>query len=231
MSGSAVPTPEIALDHLVVACRSLDAGRAWCEATLGVAPQPGGRHALMGTHNLLLSLASQQYPKAYLELIAIDPEAPAPAQPRWFDLDDPSLQTTVATPRLVHWVARSDDVEATVAALRAVGADPGRIVAAERMTPRGMLRWRITLPDDGRRPLAGAMPLWIQWSGEHPSGALPVSGVAIESIEVGGITQELAARLGSLARQADSSAPLSAVLIGPRGRVTLTSPASTPFSA
>ena len=44
----------IALDHLVVACRSLDAGRAWCEATFGVAPQPGGRHALMGTHNLLL---------------------------------------------------------------------------------------------------------------------------------------------------------------------------------
>ena len=50
--------PAIALDHLVVACRSLDAGRAWCEATFGVAPQPGGRHALMGTHNLLLSIAS-----------------------------------------------------------------------------------------------------------------------------------------------------------------------------
>jgi hypothetical protein len=219
------PLPTIALDHLVVACRSLDAGRAWCEATFGVVPQPGGRHALMGTHNLLLALASARYPKAYLELIAIDPEAPAPAQPRWFDLDDAALQRAIAIPRLVHWVARSDDVEATVAALRAGGADPGRIVAAERMTPHGMLRWRITLPGDGRRPSAGAMPLWIQWSGEHPGDALPASGITIESLEVSGISDALAAWLGSLADRADSSSPLSAVLIGPRGRVTLTSPA------
>jgi hypothetical protein len=216
--------PAIALDHLVVACRSLDAARAWCEATFGVAPEPGGRHALMGTHNLLLSLACERYPKAYLELIAIDPEAAAPAQPRWFDLDAASLQAAIASPRLVHWVARSEDVEATVAALRAVGADPGRIVAAERMTPGGMLRWRITLPADGRRHSAGAMPLWIQWSGEHPSEALPASGIAIESIEVGGIARELAAQLGALVGRTDSSSPLSAALIGPRGRVTLATP-------
>jgi hypothetical protein len=231
VSGAASP-PEIALDHLVVACRSLDAGRVWCEATLGVAPQPGGRHALMGTHNLLLSLSSERYLNAYLELIAIDPEAPAPAQPRWFDLDDASLQAAIATtPRLVHWVARSDDVEATVAALRAIDADPGRIVAAERMTPRGLLRWRITLPGAGRRPSAGAMPLWIQWASEHPAHSLPASGVAIESLEVGGIANELAARLGSLVRRADSSSPLTAVLAGRRGRVTLTSPAPTRLSA
>ena len=222
---SARSTPAIALDHLVVACRSLDAGRAWCETTFGVAPQPGGRHALMGTRNLLLSLSSGRYPKAYLELISIDPDAPAPAQPRWFDLDDASLQAAIATtPRLVHWVARSDDVEATVAALRGVDADPGRIVAAERMTPSGMLRWRITLPADGRRPCAGAMPLWIQWSGVHPSDALPATGMAIESIEVGGIAPPLAERLGPLIRGADSSSPLTAVLNGPRGALTLTSP-------
>ena len=62
------------------------------------------------------------------------------------------------------------------------------------MTPRGMLRWRITLPGDGRRPSNGAMPLWIQWSGEHPSDALPASGIAIESLEVGAIAHELAAQ-------------------------------------
>jgi len=75
------------------------------------------------------------------------------------------------------------------------------------------------------------MPLWIQWSGEHPCDALPPSGVAIESIEVGGLIDELAARLGSLVRRADSSLPLSAVLIGPAGRVTLTSPAPKSISA
>jgi len=218
------PAPKTALDHLVVACRSLEAGRVWCEATLGVAPQPGGRHALMGTHNLLLSLASERYPKAYLELIAIDPEAPAPAQPRWYDLDDALLQAAIATPRLVHWVARSDDIEATVAAFRASGADPGRIVAVERMTSRGMLRWHITVPADGRRPSAGAMPLWIQWSGEHPGDALPASGVAIESLEVSAIAPELAARLGPIVQHGSAASPLRAMLIGPRGRVALESP-------
>jgi hypothetical protein len=179
----------------------------------------------MGTHNLLLSLSSERYPNAYLELIAIDPDAPAPAQPRWFDLDDASLQAAIATtPRLVHWVARSDDVEATVAALRAIDADPGRIVVAERMTAHGMLCWRITLPDDGHRPSAGAMPLWIQWASEHPALSLPASGVAIELLEVGGIAKELAARLGSLVRRADSSSRLAAVLVGPRGSVSLTVP-------
>ncbi len=230
MSDEAV-APAIALDHLVVACRSLDAGRAWCEATFGVAPAPGGRHALMGTHNLLLALASARFPKAYLELIAIDPEAPAPAQRRWFDLDDASLQAAIAEPRLVHWVARSDDIDATVAALRSAGHDPGRIVAAERMTPRGMLRWRIALPGDGRRPSAGAMPLWIQWSGEHPSDVLPASGVAIESLQVGGIATELAAHLRHLAEAGEPSSPLRAVLVGPRGRVALTAPAPARFRA
>jgi len=75
------------------------------------------------------------------------------------------------------------------------------------------------------------MPLWIQWAGVHPSEALPAAGIAIGSLDVGGIAPELAARLGSLIRRADSWSPLSAVLVGPRGRVTLTSPASTRVSA
>ena len=31
------------LDHLVVMAASLDEGVAWCEATLGVTPGPGGQ--------------------------------------------------------------------------------------------------------------------------------------------------------------------------------------------
>ncbi|HEV7575100.1 MAG TPA: VOC family protein [Caldimonas sp.] len=230
MSGGAA-APAIALDHLVVACRSLGAGRAWCEATFGVAPAPGGRHPLMGTHNLLLALASARFPKAYLELIAIDPDAPAPAQPRWFDLDDSTLQAAIAEPRLVHWVARSVDIEATVAALRRAGHDPGRIAAAERMTPGGVLRWRITLADDGRRPMAGAMPLWIQWSGPHPTEAMPASGVTIESIRLGGVGAELAGHVDAIAQSGDGSSPLVAVLVGPNGRVTLAAPAPAPPGA
>lgn len=229
MSGGAT-APAIALDHLVVACRSLDAGRAWCEATFGVAPAPGGRHVWMGTHNLLLSLASRRFPKAYLELIAIDPEAPAPARPRWFDLDDASLQAAIAEPRLVHWVARSDDIEAAATALRAAGRDPGVIVAAERMTPRGMLRWRITLPHEGRRPMGGAVPLLIQWGDVHPTDSLPRSGVSLEALEISGVSASLAACLQDAA-VGTSREPLVALLDSPRGKVRLGVPVEPPAPA
>jgi hypothetical protein len=59
------------LDHLVVAARTLEEGAAWVTGRLGVSMAPGGKHALMGTHNRLLSLGA----RAYLEVIAIDPDA------------------------------------------------------------------------------------------------------------------------------------------------------------
>ena len=97
-------------DHLVVACATLDQGVRWCEATLGVTPGPGGRHAAFGTHNRLVRLDNEDaWPYAFLELIAIDPEAPPPGRLRWFDLDNPSLQARLRDdgPQLVHFVARS----------------------------------------------------------------------------------------------------------------------------
>lgn len=216
---------KLELDHLVVAAASLDVGRSWCEAIFGVAPEPGGRHVAMATHNLLLSLASPLRPRAYLEIIAIDPEGGMPSRRRWFDLDSPALQAQVAkAPVLVHWVARSDDIDATAAWLRSAGHDPGEATAAERQTALGMLRWRITLRDDGRRPADGAVPLLIAWGAEHPSGALPASGVALHELRLGGIGEEIAQRLGGTADAADAAAPLTATLDSPRGRVTLAAP-------
>ena len=83
------------LDHLAVAARDLDEGRAVVEAALGVTLQRGGRHARFGTHNLLLGLEDG----LYLEVIAIDPDAPGPDEARWFDLDRfdaASLETSFA---------------------------------------------------------------------------------------------------------------------------------------
>lgn len=80
------------VDHLVVAVRDLDEGVAWCEATFGIEPGPGGQHALMGTHNRLFAIGSARFPRAYCEIIAIDPGAPPPRRTRWYDLDDSVLQ-------------------------------------------------------------------------------------------------------------------------------------------
>ena len=74
----------LTVDHLVVCARDLDEGSKYVAERLGVTPGPGGEHAAMGTHNRLLSLG----PEAYLEVIAINPVAPAPDRVRWFGLDE-----------------------------------------------------------------------------------------------------------------------------------------------
>ena len=44
-----------------------------------ITPGSGGRHALMGTHNRVFAIGSEAFPRAYFEIIAIDPDAPDPA--------------------------------------------------------------------------------------------------------------------------------------------------------
>jgi len=209
-------------DHIVVAASSLDAGTAWCEATLGATPVEGGRHPTMGTHNRLLGLGGGVHPRMYLEIIAVDPEAPAPARARWFDLDSPRLRAEIAAgPRLVHWVASCNDIDRAIAAVRAAGHDPGEAIAAERMTAHGLLRWRITLGDDGARPAAGAVPLLIEWGDVHPCDRLPASAVSVARIVIGGVDAALAANLGVAAAAAPGGPSLSVSFETPRGRVDL----------
>ena len=175
------------LDHLVIAARTLDEGVAWCEATLGPAPGPGGEHALFGTHNRLLRLHSGQALQPYLEIIAINPHA-TPARPtglkRWFDLDNPTLQARLAQqgPQLVHWVASVPDIDAATASLRALDIDRGPVLTASRPTPSGLLQWRITVRDDGQRLFDGALPTLIQWGDTHPSAAMPASGITLRTL-------------------------------------------------
>ena len=156
-------------DHLVVAARTVEEGAAWVESKLGVAPVPGGKHPVMGTHNRLLFIG----PGNFLEVLAIDPDAPAPGRPRWFDLDDPAMAARLArSPALIHWVERTTDIDA---ALRDY-PQPVEVLSLAR----GDYRWRIGVPKDGRRPAGGALPTLIQWEGKlHPADALPDSGVRL----------------------------------------------------
>ena len=209
----------VELDHLVVAARTLDDGAAWCEATFGVAPGAGGRHALMGTHNRLLPLGAG----AYLEIIAIDPDAPPPARVRWFDLDAPAMRRALAAgPRLVHWVARCAVIDDVAERLREAGADVGEIVDAERASAAGLLRWRISVRADGRRLAAGALPALIEWQGAHPAAAMGVPALTLAALEVAGLDDAAWSALAprGAVRRGDGP-PLRALIDGPRGRVVL----------
>ncbi len=219
------------VDHLVVAAASLAQGAAWCAATLGVEPGPGGRHALFGTHNRLLRLDGPGFERCYLEIIAPDPEAPAPPRPRWFGLDTPALRAAVAgQPRLVHVVARCDDVAAVRARVVAAGHDTGPVLEAGRDTPGGRLEWSITVPDDGSLGAGGALPTLLQWRGAHPTDAMPPSGLALRALRLGGVAPALRAAYGLRGvGWSDAPAPaLHALLATPRGQVALESSGGLP---
>lgn len=207
------------VDHLVIGAATLEQGAAWCAATLGVLPGPGGKHPLMGTHNLLLALASPAFPRCYLEIIAIDPQAPPPTRRRWFDLDDAALRATLAAgPRLIHWVARCDDAAAECAMLRSAGIERGEVLQAERDTPRGLLRWRIAVRPDGARLAGGALPTLIEWGDVHPADSLSGSGLQLESLSVGALPQAVANRLPA---EVSTREAFAATLSTPLGRVRL----------
>ncbi len=166
MSAARAP---LELDHLVIAAQSLEAGRAAVEQALGVALEKGGAHEGFGTRNALLSLG----PEAYLEVIAIDPEAPPPDRARWFGLDEFS-----GPPRLVAWVARCGDLPAALA-----GAPPGFGEILDLR--RGDLRWQMAATPSGKTPFGGLFPGLIRWPGAaHPARALPDRGMRLAHLEL-----------------------------------------------
>lgn len=234
-------TLQAQVDHLVVVADSLTRGVAWCEETLGITPGPGGEHPLMGTHNRLFSVASPAYPRTYFEIIAIQPGVTplrAAGAHRWFDMDDALLRARVSQqgPQLVHFVASVSGVVSGVKALAAQGLDRGQALQATRKTANGLLKWRITVRDDGQRLFYGALPTLIQWgdAGEdpatatHPLDTMPASDVTLQSLRVSHPQHEklLAAHtaIGLAGVTVTPGAPnIVATLQTPRGPVTLES--------
>ena len=159
-------------DHVVIAARTLQEGVDWVERRLGVTVGSGGKHDVMGTHNRLLSLG----PGRFLEVIAIDPDASAPLQPRWFELDTPAMHERLEQgPALIHWVVRADDIDA---ALDAVGGPRPEVLALSR----GAFRWKIGVAADGGLGHGGLDPTIIQWFGQHPCDVLPDAGCRLQSL-------------------------------------------------
>jgi len=155
MSSTSGARPRLVLDHLAIVARTLAEGVAHVRDSLGVEMPPGGAHPRMGTHNRLLGLG----PTDFLEVIAIDPEAPAPGYGRWYGLD-----RFDDTPRIGTWILGTPDIARS---LTHAHPDSGPAVAAKR----GDLEWLISVPDDGSMPMQGACPTLIQW----PAGPLPVT--------------------------------------------------------
>jgi hypothetical protein len=158
------------MDHMTITAPSLEGGVEYVRQILGVNPQIGGEHPRMGTHNYFLKLGE----KFYLEIISINPNAPQPNRPRWFQLDKPDRSRPI---RLATWIARTDDIHA------AATASPVPLGEVEPMS-RGQINWLITISQDGSLPLHGIAPTLIQWpAGVHPTSTLRESGCALVRLD------------------------------------------------
>lgn len=139
------------------------------EDALGVALQDGGAHDVFFTHNALLGLEEG----LYLEAIAINPDAPKPSRPRWFDLD-----RFEGPPRLTNWICRTDHLDKTLYAMQ---EDFGAPVALKR----GDLRWQMAVPESGILPFDNCAPALIEWqTSSHPAERLRPSGVTLRRLTV-----------------------------------------------
>lgn len=208
----------LALDHLILAARTLDEGRDFVKERLGVEAPIGGEHPLMGTHNRLMALGAG----VYFEIMAIAPHLPAPARPRWVALDDPVQQDRLAArPRLAAWVARTEAIDADIPRC----PEPlGEVLDGRR----GDLSWKIAIAADGRPPLAAALPILIQWpAGPHVSTRMADLGCRLRTLTVrhpepARVLAALKALDGETLVRVEPGPPgLIATIAGPKGTVTL----------
>lgn len=208
-------------DHLVVGARDLSMGRDWFAQVFKSEIATGGKHPDMSTHNLLSSLSDS----SFLEVIATDPEPPAPARARWFSLDSPATQHVLAVaPKLLTWVVGTADLDQSIKSMRSVGFNVGKAVELRR----GKLKWRLSVPADGALIENGVIPSLIEWpQGTHPASTMQSNGLQLQELTLRHpdpikIEQALrligADNLATVTGSADNTPSLSATLNTPVGQ-------------
>ncbi|MEM6496274.1 MAG: VOC family protein, partial [Pseudomonadota bacterium] len=96
------------IDHVAIGAANLEQGIAALQKQFGVEVPKGGKHEAMSTHNCVTKVGDGHF----LEIIAIDPDAPDPGRTRWFTLDDPGTQARVSErPCPLCWVVGTDDLD------------------------------------------------------------------------------------------------------------------------
>ncbi|MEM9628179.1 MAG: VOC family protein [Pseudomonadota bacterium] len=163
------------IDHFAIGAETLEQGQAALRQALGVDVPKGGKHTAMSTHNCV----AQGGDERFLEIIAIDPDAPDPGRTRWFTLDDPSTRARLAErPHALCWVVGTDDLDGVI---EASPVDLGKVV----LFTRGERSWRLTVPEDGSLPEGGLLPAFIEWSpGPHPSTGMQDLGIALRTVRL-----------------------------------------------
>jgi len=209
------------LDHIAFAAQSLDQANAYAARLFGVKLPAGGKHPLMGTHNMVTRIA----PGIFLEFIAIDPEAPPPNRTRWFALDRLMQERKLEeAPRLCGWVASLPGL-----AHNAIESPRHELLEVSR----GDLRWHFFHRKDGEADAGGCLPAMIDWAGgQSPVDKMQDVGIRLNQFQLAhpemaairakldGLGWDASAPENRYVEFADAARPaLTLVLDTPNGRV------------
>ena len=165
------------IDHIVIGAADLEKATKSIEQFIKADFSSGGKHPLMATHNRLIKLQNS----IYMEVISIDPGVTMPQssghKKRWFSLDSRSTKRRLSlAPQPLCWVAAVDNVEQAVSHC---GYNPGKIIEVTRDD----LRWRLTVPENGKLSFDGVLPILIEWpNGKNPAERMPESNVCLQQL-------------------------------------------------
>jgi len=209
------------IDHIAFTAQSLDQANAYAARLFGVKLPAGGKHPLMGTHNMVTRIA----PGIFLEFIAIDPEAPPPNRTRWFALDRLMQERKLEeAPRLCGWVASLPGL-----AHNAIESPRHELLEVSR----GDLRWHFFHRKDGEADAGGCLPAMIDWAGgQSPVDKMQDVGIRLNQFQLAhpemaairakldGLGWDASAPENRYVEFADAARPaLTLVLDTPNGRV------------
>ncbi len=161
------------IDHFAIGASSLQNGINTLKGSLGVEVPNGSKHDAMSTHNCVMQTGNE----SFLELLAIDPDAPDPGRVRWFTMDNPKTIARLAErPRALCWVVSTNNLDEVV---NTSPVDLGEVITFVR----GERSWRLTVPKDGHLPENALLPAFIEWSpGPHPSTGQQDLGVQLQQV-------------------------------------------------
>lgn len=147
----------IQFDHISIIAPSLEEGIDYVHACLDIELINGNTHIDMGTHNKRVKLG----PECYLEIIAINPDAPPPPGPRWFGFDkmEAIISDWSKGVRLKGWVARTNNIDEIL-------RTHGHLLGEKKWLDH---HFYFSVLPDGALPMGGILPSIIDIGDDLPT--------------------------------------------------------------
>ena len=163
------------LDHIVFGSYTLEEGTEFVENILQTKLSDIGYHKEMGTHNRVIRISET----IYLEVISIDPKIRNLNNKKWFNLDNPNLQSKLKKlPQIIGYVIEYKDINIS------------KYYDPFFEASRSNYKWQFAMPTyknniiDSEIISTGIIPSLISWKSEKPIYQMKKNQFELISLEI-----------------------------------------------